>query len=75
MLLIRHLCFTCFEAIPGYHEGGRGMLLFQHSHCVLHAFGGCQGTLKEVEGCYKFNACIMFYMLLGDPPVLSLIHI
>ena len=45
------------------------MLLFQRSHCVLHAFGGYQGTLKEVEGCYKFNACIMFYMLSGDPPV------
>ena len=63
------LGFTCFEAILRYPEGGRGMLLIQRPHCILHAFTRSQGTLKVAEGCYEFNARILFYVLSGDPRV------
>ena len=45
------------------------MLLSQRPHCMLHAFTRSQGTLKVAEGCYEFNARIVFYVLSGDPRV------
>ena len=40
------LCFTCVEAVSGYH----------------HALRQIRGTMMNAEGWYKFNVCIVLYI-------------
>ena len=65
------MCFTCFEAISGYPEGGRGTPLIQRSYRVLHSFRRSQGTLREAEGCYQFNVRIVLLCVTCFEPILE----
>ena len=46
------LCFTCIEAISGYHYACRVMLQLQHLYCVLLVSRRYRGTMMDAEGFY-----------------------